>query len=281
MRAVNLLPADLRGAVKASATVTPSAEDNGGSGAFFALGALALCALALAGYVLTTNTIKQHKADLVALETRNQAVLAETAKLKPYADFASMAQARITTVHDLASQRFDWEGSLRDLARALPGDVSVTALDGSISSSAGGTSPLRTALDVPAIELTGCTSDQPAVARLMSRLRAVDGVTRVSLSDTAKNAAPAAIVDSSVSAPLVGCEGKNGADPTDFDVLVFFEGDAAAAVDPAAPAPAAGAAPGAATTPSGTTAPAATPAPSADAPAPTTETSSSTVTEAK
>src|SRR5437763_982347 len=48
---------------------------------------------------------------------------------------------------------------------------------------------IRGALDVPAIELQGCTNGQTDVARLMSRLRDVDRVTRVSLAKSDKETA--------------------------------------------------------------------------------------------
>jgi Tfp pilus assembly protein PilN len=275
MRAVNLLPADLRGAVKAPASVTPAPEDRGGSsGAFVALGALALCVLGLAGYVLTTNSIKQRESDLAALETRSAAVTAEVARLKPYADFQSMATARIATVRDLASRRFDWEQSLRDLSRALPEDVSVRQLVGSVAGGGGGGgSSIRGAIEAPAIELTGCTADQPSVARMLARLRAVNGVTRVSLSNATKTAtqADSGAAPSTTGGTPTGCEGKGKGDPADFSIVVFFENDAAAAADATAAAAPTTAAAGAGTTPTsapGTTpAPAATPTPAA----PTTE----------
>ena len=49
-----------------------------------------------------------------------------------------MAKARVQTVRDLAGSRFDWEQALRDLSRAVPADVSLTALSGDISTGAGG-----------------------------------------------------------------------------------------------------------------------------------------------
>jgi Tfp pilus assembly protein PilN len=274
MRAVNLLPADLRGAVKAPAPVTPAPEENGGStGAFFALGALALCVLGLAGYILTTNDIKQAESDLAALDARSQVLVAETARLKPYADFAALAQARVTTVNDLAGQRFDWEGAFRDLARALPDDVSVQTLGGTISSAAGGGNPLRASINAPAIELVGCTSSQNAVARMMARLRAVNGVTRVSLSNAERKKteeAPVAVSDSAsatAAAAPTGCEGEGKSGPSDFSVVMFFENDLAVSTDPAAAGAVAGTPPGGVTTAGGESTPAATetPAPTAGA----------------
>ena len=186
MRAVNLLPADLRGAVKAPATVASAPEGGGGSGAYIALGALGLCAVALAGYVLTTNEIKQQQADLATLTARSAAITQEVNTLKPYADFQATAQARIATVRDLASTRFDWEHALREMARAIPVNVTVKKLSGSVSADAGSDSPLRGAITAPAVTIDGCTRDQESVAVLMSRLRTVSGVTRVSLAKSSK-----------------------------------------------------------------------------------------------
>ena len=237
MKAVNLLPPDLRGALKSPATVAAAGEPAGGSGAFVVLGALALCVVALAGYVLTTNTIRQREADVAQLEARNASLMAESARLKPYADFQSVAQARIATVRDLATQRFDWEQSLRDLSRALPQDVTVKKLGASVSSqsSSGGVdSQLRSALDVPAIQIDGCTSDQNAVARMMARLRGVDGVTRVSLQRSTKPAvAEGSVIDTASVDVATGCDDSAGS-PPDFSVLVFFQNDAAAAAAPSA-----------------------------------------------
>jgi Tfp pilus assembly protein PilN len=258
MKAVNLLPSDLRGPLKAPVQVVAAGEPAGGSGAFVVLGALALCVVALAGYVLSTNAVKQREADLAQLEARSAAVLAESARLKPYADFQSMAQARVATVRDLATQRFDWEQSFRDLSRAVPADVTVKTLSASVSSQAGGaSSALRGALDVPAIQLDGCTTGQKAVARLMARLRGVEGVTRVSLQTSHKPAATATPVVTGSAAggtTVAGCDTSGGKTPPDFTVVAFFEGDAAAATaDPAAAAPAAETA---VTAPASTTAPA-------------------------
>ena len=137
MRAVNLLPSDLRGAVKAPAQVTPAVQASGGSARSSSLGALALCVLGLAGYILTTNEIKQQQADLDQLTARSEAVTREVAALKPYADFKARRTPGVTTVRDLASQRFDWETALRDMAQAMPSDVTVKKIAGSVSASSG------------------------------------------------------------------------------------------------------------------------------------------------
>jgi hypothetical protein len=112
----------------------------------------------------------------------------------------------------------------------------------------------------PAIQLSGCATSNDEVARFISRLRAVSGVVRVTLTDSSKSDQPNAGAASS--APTSGSSAPAGA-ATDgdcrhgsdryplFNVIVFFK--------PMAGAPAAATAPGAkpATTPAAPAAPAA------------------------
>ena len=222
MRAVNLLPTDLRGASKATAERGAGPEATGGAGAFVVLGVLAAAVAGVAGLVLTDNTIKQRKADLAEVEARQKALQAQAAQLKPFADYDTMAKARVQTVRDLAGSRFDWEQALRDLSRAIPADVTLTSLSGDIASGAGGGgNALRAAIEAPAITLQGCAPGQTQVARLMARLESIDGVTRVSL---AKSGAE------EVAAAKDGTEREiRNATPCGvgqrpaFDLVVFFE----------------------------------------------------------
>ena len=220
MRAVNLLPPDLRGAATAAAaSVRPARERVEGAGAFVVLGALALCVAMLAVYVVASNGVKQKQADLADLTAQADSAAQAAAKLKPYADFEAMASARIETVRGLAAARFDWEQALRDLSHAMPAEVKLQSLNGDMGlPGTGGSSgdPLRGSIQAPAISLAGCAPSQTSVARLLARLRAVDGVTRVSLSKSVKgdNATESA------------CAGAN---PPVFSVVVFFERSAALA----------------------------------------------------
>ena len=260
MRAVNLLTPDLRSASSGKGSSGPSAlEAPGGIGAFILLGALALCVAALAGYVISNNTIKNRQAELAQLRAESAATVAEANTLKPYADFQTLAKDRAGTVQALAAARFDWEQALRDLSRAMPTEVYLSSLDGSVS----GGSAIRGAINSPAIELKGCTKSQPAVASLMSRMRNVQGVTRVSLAKSDKDMG--AVGAGGVGTGTVNPCGKGA--PPSFEIVIFFERSKVAealtgvtgAVDPAAPVAAATPAAGDKTQPkSGATA---TPAP--------------------
>ena len=225
MKAINLLPPDLRGAPKGAAPKAPVTPDEpGGIGAFVVLGALAACVVALAAYVLTTNTVKDRQAQLEAATANAEATRQRVNQLKPYADFQAMAETRIQTVRDLASSRFDWEQALRDISRAVPGAVTLSEINGTISSGAGGGSSIRSAIASPAIELKGCTRSQTQVATLLSRLRSVDGVTRVTLTKSAKPDAPIKADATAVPAnagsgqPICGT-GR----PPSFELVMFFE----------------------------------------------------------
>src|SRR4051812_34377182 len=193
MKAVNLLPSDLRGAPKASAAITVRSDVPRGPGAFIVLGALAFGVLALAGYVLTTNSIKDRHAEITRLAADQQAAERRVAALKPYAEFDQLAKGRVATLRDLAGQRFDWDQALRDLSRALPEDVTIKSLDGSFAAApnapAAGAQGASTSN--PSMTLTGCTRSQKSVARLMARLSTVNGVARVKLASSSKSDATA------------------------------------------------------------------------------------------
>jgi Tfp pilus assembly protein PilN len=238
VRAVNLLPPDFSGASKASGDQGARPEVTGGAGPFVVLGVLAACVAGAAGYVVTDNTVKQRQADLDSANAQKQALAGQTAQLKPFADFASLANQRVTTVRDLAGSRFDWEQSLRDLSRAIPADVTLKNLNGSVTTDAGGgSSGLRGAISAPAITMSGCAPGQTQVARLMARLRNIDGVTRVSLSKSSKATTDGGGGGAAAAAGTSVAGGERerrnaapcgtGARPA-FEMVIFFENSSAA-----------------------------------------------------
>jgi len=186
MRAVNLLPPDLRTATRrGKGSGTPAAEAPGGKGPFAVLGALAMCVIALAGYVLAGNTIEDRRVELAAVTAEHEATTRQAAALKPYADFQSLAKTRVEGVKALAAVRFDWHRVLEDLSRAIPTGVTLQALNGSATASATPTTGTAAAV-APTIDLTGCTTGDDAVAKLMSSLGTIRGVTRVSLTNASR-----------------------------------------------------------------------------------------------
>lgn len=252
MKAVNLIPSEQRGSGKAPAANAAAPTSEGSAfGAYVVLGVLAFAVVAAALYVLTTNSITERKGELARVEQEAQVVQQQASGLQAFADFKTLSEARVATVRGLAGSRFSWQRTLDDISRALPSDVYLSSLNGT-TTSAGGGSGLRGAISAPALELTGCTRSQASIARLMSHLRGVRGVTRVSLSKSEKpdeTTSPTSLGTTAIGAdgkvpPTVSEPCPKGS-PPDFEMVVFFE---------RAPI-AAGAAPNAAAGPTSATAP--------------------------
>jgi Tfp pilus assembly protein PilN len=179
-------------------------------------------------YVMASNSVAQRQGQLAGLQQKLTETQALATKLAGYTKFAELAKARVDTVRQIAASRFGWEMALSDLSRVVPANTSLTSLSATVSPSSGvaggasaATGGLRGDISAPAFELQGCTASQDDVARLMSRLRLIRGVTRVTLGDAVKQASatPAAPVSSASGGTRVGC-GANG--PT-FDLVVFFQ----------------------------------------------------------
>ena len=74
-----------------------------------------------------------------------------------------MAETRVQTVRDLAASRFDWEQALRDSRGAIPPDVTLTSLNGDISSGSGGGGSASAARSPP--RRSRCPAARPARSR--------------------------------------------------------------------------------------------------------------------
>lgn len=181
MKAVNLIPPDAPRVRRPSLPTLPS----GPIGAYAVIAALALAVLLASGAALAGRQVAVKQAELAVVERDARAAEAKVAELEPYEQFAALRKARVETVDGLLRGRFDWSHSLREVARVVPSEVALTSLVGTVAPSSvvegGGSSPLRAALAVPALDMIGCARSQSHVARLLARLRAIDGVQRVSL----------------------------------------------------------------------------------------------------
>jgi Tfp pilus assembly protein PilN len=221
MKAVNLIPSDSRRAGRG-----PSLGGRNMSlaklGAPHAVIAVLAVALAFAVvYVLESNTVSQRRAQLSTLRGEVAQTQAQAARLTNYVKFENLAAARARTVREIASTRFDWHAALSDLSKVMPAHTALQSLVATVSptSSVGGGSSsagaVRGDIDSPAFELRGCTGTQDEVAQLMSRLRLINGVTRVTL-ETSNTAGGAPSGGSSSGSGV--CD--NG--PM-FDLVVFFQ----------------------------------------------------------
>jgi Tfp pilus assembly protein PilN len=223
MRAVNLIPAgERRGA--------GGAAGRSGGGVYLVLGALALVVVMAAAYTLAGKSVDEKKAQLAQVNQQAAAAEAQVQNLAEYTKFASLRAKRVGTVKQLANGRFDWSHALHEVARVLPTNAWLTSLTGTTAPGSGtGGSGLRGALAAPAIEISGCTTSQASVARIMARLRLIDGVQQVSLSDSAKTASSGGTAGSAGGGD---CTGGSSHFPK-FDMVVFFDVSTAAPAGPA------------------------------------------------
>ena len=213
MKAVNLIPTDTPRGVGKGRSISPT----GPIGAYVVLAVLAVAVVMAGAFALTNKQLSGKQSDLAQVEREAQAAEAKTASLKPYTEFAAVRTARVETVGGLLDGRFDWAHSLREVARVVPADVDLTSLVGTVSPTSkvegGGAGSLRPALPVPAVDLIGCAKSQAHVARLLARLRSVDGVERVTLSSSEK----------SDSASLNETDCRSTEKMPQFQVTVFYK----------------------------------------------------------
>jgi Tfp pilus assembly protein PilN len=239
MRAVNLIPQDTP---KTRRPNIPSVTLSGPIGAYAVLAVLAVAVVMAGALALSSKQLSDKQSELARVEQEARASEAKAATLHSYTTFAASRQARVDTVAGLLKGRFDWAHSLREVARVVPADVALTSLVGTVSPSSqldgsGSAGPLRAALPVPAIDIIGCAKSQSHVATLLARLRAIDGVERVSLSSSEKS--------DSASLNETDCRGNE--QMPQFQVTIFYK-----AQDGIVPAVDATAAPAAETAPTAT-----------------------------
>ena len=221
MRAINLIPGDQG---------RRSGSGGAGSAAYYVLGALGALVVVMAVYVLTGNQVNSRKAELSSAAEEATTLEQQAAALKPYADFASLSQSRTQTVASLAASRFDWERTMRDLARALPENVWLTSLVGTVKpgvsfeGGGNGSNSLRAAMPLPAIEILGCTESQSEVSRVIARLRTMRGVQRVSLGSSEKSESAGGPGGGGGASSGAGgdCRQGNNHFPQ-FSIVVFFD----------------------------------------------------------
>jgi Tfp pilus assembly protein PilN len=185
MRAVNLIPNEARRG-------SGSSSRSGGA-VYVLLGVLAVAVVLVTVYVLASNRISDQKAQIGALQAQASQAQGAAARLAPYVEFAKLAQARAATIRQIATSRFDWQAALGGLSRVVPANTSLQSLAGAVAGATPGGSATSAAASAltgnsagPSVALTGCSDTHDDVARLMSRLRLVNGVTEVTLQSSTK-----------------------------------------------------------------------------------------------
>ncbi len=226
MRPVNLIPPEERRGDRAPTRTGPIA--------YVIVGALVLALAGVTAVVLTKNDIADRKDELAQLKAREAAAIEEAERLAPYAEFATLKDARVQTVDSLARSRFDWERVLEELALVLPERVQLTNVTGTVAPGAslesGAGNSLREGITGPALELAGCTTDHETVAELGAALEDIDGVTRVGVNNSER-------IDEEANLAAAGGECESSGPVVQFEMIAAFDEVAVAALAPSPAAP--------------------------------------------
>lgn len=219
MRPVNLLPPKHR---------PHQPSDKGAGSSYLVLGVLALFLAAVVTYVLESNKVTSAKSDISVAQQKTAEARAKSQQMGPFANFAQIKQQRVASVKGLAAGRFDWERTVRELAHVLPNGVWLRDFDAAVSGAPGAaTTGAEGVWSGPSIKLHGCAQNQPQVAVTMVRLRAMQGVRDVKLTDSTraddpdKSAAPAS--GDSAAGNTDGCGTHKQRGNYEFNAVVEFE----------------------------------------------------------
>lgn len=181
MRPINLIPKEERrdagGAMR------------GGPLAYIVLGALVAALVAVTVLVVTNSQISTSKSEITTLNAEISKAQAEAAESAAYTQFHLTSEQRATTVSNLANSRFDWERVMRQLSLVMPSDVWLTNLTATVKPgvpvNGGASVALRQSVAGPALQIEGCATGQESVARFLSALKEIEGVTRVGIQSSA------------------------------------------------------------------------------------------------
>lgn len=179
MRAVNLMPRDGHGR-------RGSSSFGSGSAVYVLLAGLVALVALTAVWALASKQIGDRETKLQRVSAEVAAAEKRAGDAAPYVAFAKLANDRVQTVSTLSGTRFDWAHAMREVSRVLPADVWLTGMSGASGATGATPTPTTSAAPSPTITLNGCTRSQGKVARLMARLRTIDGVRKIALKSSEK-----------------------------------------------------------------------------------------------
>jgi Tfp pilus assembly protein PilN len=186
MRPVNLLPEGSAARSRGSGGL-PAIENKVG---FLIIGGLVAVLIGVIAMVHFSNQVGEKQDEIAQLEATEAETQARAASLTQFTSFQTVREARQETITQLAESRFDWERVMQELSIVLPKRVWLTNLTGTVSPEVAvekaAATTLRAAVPGPALALVGCARSQRDVARLIAAVEDLDGVTRVTVEDSAK-----------------------------------------------------------------------------------------------
>jgi Tfp pilus assembly protein PilN len=183
MRPVNLIPPEQRRG--------SSAPTRTGSLSYVVVGALAIILVGVTATVMFGKSVSDKQAEVATLQADAAETTARAESLSTYTSFQQIHDARVATVSQLATSRFDWQRVLEELSKVIPQHIWLTNLTGTVApgiqvGDGDAESGFRDSVPGPALEIVGCGRSHDDVARFVAAMRDIDGITRVTAEDSAK-----------------------------------------------------------------------------------------------
>jgi Tfp pilus assembly protein PilN len=220
MKAVNLLPQKHRPAA-------PTGERSGS--AYIVLGVLGALLVAVALYVMTSNSVSTKNEEIAQARKETAEAEAKTRRLQPFGDFSTVAQTRLSSVTQQAQGRVDWERLVREIAHLLPEGTWLTSADAAADPSLRtGGQPPNQEITGPSVQLLGCAHDQADVAVTLVRLKRISGATDVKLTESKQGEEQSGATGE---ASPEDCGQKNGRPNYSWNLTVLFDAATAAGAD--------------------------------------------------
>ena len=132
------------------------------------------------------NQIDSKQEQITAIASEADTAEAETGRLAAYTDFGALRDRRIATVTQLTGQRTNWAHQIGEIARVMPSNVWFSSLTGQDGSVVTATAPATPDADGATIDLAGCTVGHRSVSSVMSAMRRIDRIKKVTLTSTEK-----------------------------------------------------------------------------------------------
>jgi Tfp pilus assembly protein PilN len=185
MKAVNLIPADQRRGAGGAA-------GRAGGAVYVLLGGLAALVLLSVIYAVSASQVSDRQSKLTHVSAQADVVQSQATALQPYVSFAAIRQSREQAISTLAVNRFDWAAAMDQIARALPNDVTLSAMTGGPPAGGAATPGVPAPAAGPSVVLTGCATTHSEVATVLVSLQRIVGVTSVQLASSQKQSGPTA-----------------------------------------------------------------------------------------
>jgi Tfp pilus assembly protein PilN len=171
MQALNLLPADLRPEERPflSTNIAPQRARQG------AVAAVAVAVVAIGGlYLHARSSVHGKKSDLSSVQAQLATV---QAKVDAIQAVQSKMSGRLVVLRTVTGTRMNWDNTLADLARVLPGEVFLTSLQASspVASTVASTTPGTT------FTIAGVAPSSVRIALVLDRLALVPWLSDITL----------------------------------------------------------------------------------------------------